>query len=105
MNDTPPMSSAFLSPADLPRLQAAGVRSIFQRIAHQPTIVKLRVMSRHQQLLRMDFEEPFNTDTVALAREVDTLLDGIKVLVLSDYGKGALQNHQVLTSSAGQRPS
>lgn len=43
-------------------LQAAGVRSVFQRIAHQPTIVKLRVMSRHQQLLRIDFEEPFATD-------------------------------------------
>lgn len=81
-------------------LNGAGVETHFQRLDDQPTIVKLRVMSRHQQLLRMDFEEPFNTDTVALAREVDTLLDGIKVLVLSDYGKGALQNHQVLIQAA-----
>jgi bifunctional ADP-heptose synthase (sugar kinase/adenylyltransferase) len=44
------------------------VRALFQRIAHQPTIVKLRVMSRHQQLLRIDFEEPFATDALALAR-------------------------------------
>ncbi|MET1077531.1 MAG: bifunctional D-glycero-beta-D-manno-heptose-7-phosphate kinase/D-glycero-beta-D-manno-heptose 1-phosphate adenylyltransferase HldE [Pseudomonas sp.] len=84
-------------------LAAAGVTARFQRIAGQPTIVKLRVMSRHQQLLRMDFEERFNTDAEALAAEVEALLDGIKVLVLSDYGKGALQNHQVLIQSARRR--
>ncbi len=77
-------------------LAGAGVKARFQRIDGQPTIVKLRVMSRHQQLLRMDFEEPFATDTAALAGEVDALLAGIKVLVLSDYGKGALKNHQEL---------
>ncbi|WP_027896682.1 bifunctional D-glycero-beta-D-manno-heptose-7-phosphate kinase/D-glycero-beta-D-manno-heptose 1-phosphate adenylyltransferase HldE [Zestomonas thermotolerans] len=77
-------------------LASAGVTTRFQRIASQPTIVKLRVMSRHQQLLRMDFEEPFATDARALAGDVAALLDGIKVLVLSDYGKGALRNHQEL---------
>ena len=81
-------------------LQAAGVRSVFQRIAHQPTIVKLRVMSRHQQLLRIDFEEPFATDPLSLGAEVDGLLEGVKVLVLSDYGKGALKNHQSLIQAA-----
>src|SRR5690606_1826845 len=84
-------------------LKAAGVLARFQRIAHQPTIVKLRVMSRHQQLLRIDFEEPFSTDAEALSAEVDGLLDGIKVLVLSDYGKGALKNHQVLIRLARER--
>lgn len=81
-------------------LAAAGVKVRFQRIANQPTIVKLRVMSRHQQLLRMDFEEPFATDAQALAMDVESLLAGVKVLVLSDYGKGALQNHQVLIEAA-----
>ncbi|WLG45492.1 bifunctional D-glycero-beta-D-manno-heptose-7-phosphate kinase/D-glycero-beta-D-manno-heptose 1-phosphate adenylyltransferase HldE [Pseudomonas sp. FP1740] len=81
-------------------LKGAGVRALFQRIAHQPTIVKLRVMSRHQQLLRIDFEEPFATDALALGEQVDELLEGIKVLVLSDYGKGALKNHQVLIQAA-----
>ena len=82
------------------RLQAVGVKTHFQRIVGQPTIVKLRVMSRHQQLLRMDFEQPFNTDAAALAVEVEALLAGVKVLVLSDYGKGALKNHQVLIQAA-----
>ena len=84
-------------------LAAVGVKTYFQRIDDQPTIVKLRVMSRHQQLLRMDFEEPFNTDAEALAREVEGLLEGVKVLVLSDYGKGALKNHQVLVQAARAR--
>ncbi|PAU60799.1 bifunctional heptose 7-phosphate kinase/heptose 1-phosphate adenyltransferase [Pseudomonas sp. PIC25] len=81
-------------------LTAAGVKARFQRIDDQPTIVKLRVMSRHQQLLRLDFEKAFDTDAAALAAEVDGLLAGVKVLVLSDYGKGALKNHQVLIEAA-----
>lgn len=84
-------------------LAAAGVQAHFQCIEHQPTIVKLRVMSRHQQLLRMDFEEPFETDAAALLSQVESLLDGVKVLVLSDYGKGALKNHQALIQAARRR--
>ncbi len=72
----------------------------FQRLAEHPTIVKLRVMSRHQQLLRMDFEEAFGTDAEALAVQVERLLPQTRVLVLSDYGKGALKNHQVLIQAA-----
>lgn len=84
-------------------LQGAGVQTHFQQIASQPTILKLRVMSRHQQLLRLDFEEPFATDAQAMAEQVDALLAGVKVLVLSDYGKGALKNHQVLIQQARAR--
>ena len=84
-------------------LRGVGVETHFQRLDEQPTIVKLRVMSRHQQLLRMDFEEPFDTDSAALAREVEQLLAGVKGLVLSDYGKGALQNHQALIQLARAR--
>ncbi|HIQ44881.1 MAG TPA: bifunctional D-glycero-beta-D-manno-heptose-7-phosphate kinase/D-glycero-beta-D-manno-heptose 1-phosphate adenylyltransferase HldE [Pseudomonas oleovorans] len=84
-------------------LRGVGVETHFQRLDKQPTIVKLRVMSRHQQLLRMDFEEPFDTDCAALAREVEQLLAGVKVLVISDYGKGALQNHQALIQLARAR--
>jgi D-beta-D-heptose 7-phosphate kinase/D-beta-D-heptose 1-phosphate adenosyltransferase len=84
-------------------LAAAGVQTCFQQLEEQPTIVKLRVLSRHQQLMRMDFEEPFATDAAALAADVERLLDGVRVLVLSDYGKGALQNHQVLVQAARRR--
>ena len=50
------------------RLQAAQVHCNFEKIATRPTITKLRVISRHQQLLRMDFEESFSAqDSAALA--------------------------------------
>jgi len=84
-------------------LRAAHVQVRFQRIAEQPTIVKLRIMSRHQQLIRVDFEEPFDTDPQALASDTAAMLAGVKVLVLSDYGKGALKNHQVLIQLAKAR--
>ncbi len=75
----------------------------FQRSIGQPTIVKLRAMSRQQQLLRMDFEDSFNTDADALLATVESVLDGVKVMVLSDYGKGSLPNHQALLRAAKQR--
>ncbi|KUM44905.1 bifunctional D-glycero-beta-D-manno-heptose-7-phosphate kinase/D-glycero-beta-D-manno-heptose 1-phosphate adenylyltransferase HldE [Pseudomonas sp. EpS/L25] len=84
-------------------LRAAHVQVRFQRIAAQPTIVKLRIMSRHQQLIRVDFEEPFDTDPQALASDTAAMLAGVKVLVLSDYGKGALKNHQALIQLAKAR--
>jgi D-glycero-beta-D-manno-heptose-7-phosphate kinase len=56
-----------------------------------PTIIKLRVIGRQQQLLRIDFEETPAAD--ALAQKLVDLAQTIgqcDVLVLSDYGKGAL---------------
>ena len=85
------------------QLHSVGVQTHFQRIVGQPTIVKLRAMSRQQQLLRMDFEDSFNTDANALLAEVESVLDSVKVMVLSDYGKGSLLNHQALLAAAKQR--
>jgi D-beta-D-heptose 7-phosphate kinase/D-beta-D-heptose 1-phosphate adenosyltransferase len=82
------------------RLNAAGVYCDFQAHADRPTITKLRVMSRHQQLIRLDFEEPFMTDGEAILTAVRGLLDKVKVMILSDYGKGALVNHQALIALA-----
>lgn len=81
-------------------LSALGVRTRFQVMEKQPTIVKLRVISRHQQLIRIDFEESFDTDTVALRDETKALLSSARVLVLSDYGKGALRNPEELIAAA-----
>jgi len=56
-----------------------------------PTTVKLRVIGRQQQLLRIDFEQ--TPDETALARKFDALrvlVADASVLVLSDYGKGGL---------------
>lgn len=85
------------------QLHSVGVTTDFQQIAGQPTIVKLRAMSRQQQLLRMDFEEGFNVDVAALQQQVENQLDGVRVMILSDYGKGSLVNHQQLIRAARTR--
>jgi D-beta-D-heptose 7-phosphate kinase/D-beta-D-heptose 1-phosphate adenosyltransferase len=83
------------------RLQAAQVHCDFETIASHPTITKLRVISRHQQLLRMDFEESFSAqDSAALAVRAVPLFAHINVIVLSDYNKGALQAAQSMIAAA-----
>ncbi|MFP4682261.1 MAG: bifunctional D-glycero-beta-D-manno-heptose-7-phosphate kinase/D-glycero-beta-D-manno-heptose 1-phosphate adenylyltransferase HldE [Ectothiorhodospira sp.] len=72
-------------------LQAEGITCALLRAPEWTTITKLRVMSRHQQLLRLDFEAPLETgDPTALGATLAPHLDGAGALVLSDYGKGTL---------------
>ncbi len=83
------------------RLEAAGVHCDFETVANVPTITKLRVISRSQQLIRLDFEEAFeHLDIESLTARVEALLDKVDVLILSDYNKGALRNHQQLIAMA-----
>jgi D-beta-D-heptose 7-phosphate kinase/D-beta-D-heptose 1-phosphate adenosyltransferase len=75
------------------RLREAGVGESLVR-GRARTIEKLRVMSHHQQLLRIDFEDtptPEDFDPEDLARAFSAALAGGGVAVLSDYGKGALR--------------
>lgn len=75
------------------RLNAAGVYCEFLYSDDKPTITKLRVISQHQQLIRLDFEEQFeDKDIIGLHDKVASLIADAQVMVLSDYGKGALQN-------------
>lgn len=56
-----------------------------------PTTVKLRVIARQQQLIRLDFEEA--PSEAALAHKLERyekLVGDADVVILSDYGKGAL---------------
>lgn len=63
------------------------------------TCVKQRIVARHQQLLRADFEQAPGTDAIAaLRKSVDAMIDDYDVVVLSDYGKGALAASQELIS-------
>ncbi|HHX82478.1 MAG TPA: bifunctional D-glycero-beta-D-manno-heptose-7-phosphate kinase/D-glycero-beta-D-manno-heptose 1-phosphate adenylyltransferase HldE [Pseudomonadaceae bacterium] len=82
-------------------LHAAGVLCGFLKVRDKPTITKLRVISRHQQLIRLDFEELFDSDdAAAVASKVEELLSNIDVLVLSDYKKGALADVPALIALA-----
>lgn len=83
------------------RLDAAGIFSDLQVSTSKPTITKLRVMSRHQQLLRMDFEEAFGVeDSDSFDDKISPVLPHADILVLSDYAKGTLQDCQALIKRA-----
>ncbi|MEH6608357.1 MAG: bifunctional D-glycero-beta-D-manno-heptose-7-phosphate kinase/D-glycero-beta-D-manno-heptose 1-phosphate adenylyltransferase HldE [Halioglobus sp.] len=86
-------------------LQGAGVECDFLRDANNPTITKLRVISRHQQLIRLDFEEPqaATTGNNKLADGLDALLADCGALVLSDYAKGTLDDPAPLINAARKR--
>jgi D-beta-D-heptose 7-phosphate kinase/D-beta-D-heptose 1-phosphate adenosyltransferase len=64
------------------------------------TVTKLRVLSRHQQLIRLDFEDhSLRHGAVELAAQTTVSLDGVDVLVLSDYDKGSLRAaHEIIAT-------
>ncbi len=85
--------------ADL--LGAAGVQCRLHTRAGGSTIVKLRVMSQHQQLIRLDFEDsPEPVPPPAIQALVEQALDGCNVMVISDYAKGTLADVAGLVKAA-----
>jgi rfaE bifunctional protein kinase chain/domain len=57
------------------------------------TTIKLRVIGRQQQLLRVDFEtEPGHEVLAAKLADFETRLPDTDAVILSDYGKGGLKH-------------
>ena len=84
-------------------LHNAGVNCCFFRQEGFSTITKLRVISHHQQLIRLDFEDSFaGANLTELEKLFLEQLENHDVVILSDYGKGALQNVQPLIRLARQ---
>ena len=84
-------------------LKRAGVLCLFQPVPNFPTITKLRVMSRHQQLIRLDFEDGFQqVDAEQLLHLYHAELTQSQIVVLSDYGKGTLGQVQQFIRLAKQ---
>jgi len=82
-------------------LTNAQVNCLFEQLDDQPTITKLRVLSRHQQLIRLDFEESFHDLPMAsMQQRFDAALSDHDTVILSDYGKGTLAAAQQLIQSA-----
>jgi rfaE bifunctional protein kinase chain/domain len=78
--------------ASVARLVAAeGVHATLHEDASLATTVKLRVVSRQQQLLRIDFETLPSSEVLAgKLADYESLLSAADVVVMSDYGKGGL---------------
>ena len=73
-------------------LKDIGVNPQFVRMPENATVTKLRVMSRHQQLMRLDFEDGFiGQDLSGLEQAFAAQLDDHNIVVCSDYGKGTLR--------------
>ena len=68
-----------------------NINALLHRDNTISTIIKLRAVARHQQLLRIDFETPPSHE-VLNAKLVDfrVNLPEAEVVILSDYGKGGL---------------
>lgn len=85
-------------------LTGAGVDCVLTRLSGRATTTKLRVVSRNQQLIRLDFEQPASAPArPALADNLSALLEDCDVLVLSDYAKGALSDPGPLVTLARSR--
>ncbi|WP_373778250.1 bifunctional D-glycero-beta-D-manno-heptose-7-phosphate kinase/D-glycero-beta-D-manno-heptose 1-phosphate adenylyltransferase HldE [Glaesserella sp.] len=82
-------------------LNSHNIKNHCVAVETHPTITKLRILSRHQQLLRLDFEEGFhNVDSQALLVKLEAEIASYGALILSDYGKGTLNSVQQMIQIA-----
>ncbi|MDB5984989.1 MAG: hldE, partial [Nevskia sp.] len=83
---------------------ARQVEADFIESADRPNITKLRVLSRNQQLIRLDFEESLSQigafDRQAYLQRFRFALNDAQVVILSDYGKGTLVDVEQLIAAA-----
>jgi D-beta-D-heptose 7-phosphate kinase/D-beta-D-heptose 1-phosphate adenosyltransferase len=82
-------------------LRGRKVHCRFQTVEGIQTATKLRVLSRNQQLIRLDFEQDYcDVDTSLLQAEYQSSLADMGAVILSDYGKGTLCDLQPLIEQA-----
>jgi len=73
-------------------LKDQGINCAFAMADDRPTITKTRVQSRGQQLIRLDEENVVAMPGESMLEALRGALDGAGAVVLSDYGKGALDD-------------
>jgi len=82
-------------------LKQKGIEASLHRDAGLDTTLKLRVIGRRQQLLRIDFERPPSREVLASKlEEFKQALPECDVVILSDYGKGGLAHIAEMIRSA-----
>jgi len=81
--------------------EQAGIETALVVDTDMPTTLKMRVLGRQQQLLRVDFEATPSAQALdALYQAVLDQVSRADVLVLSDYAKGALTQVEMLMDAA-----
>jgi rfaE bifunctional protein kinase chain/domain len=82
-------------------LEQNGVTALLGSDAQLLTIVKLRVIGRAQQLLRVDFEnQPDHEVLASMAAEYARVLPAHDAVLFSDYGKGGLTHITAMIEKA-----
>lgn len=82
-------------------IQDAGIQATLLEDPHHPTTLKMRVLGRQQQLLRIDFEQKPSAALVdQLYQSVEALMSAHDIVVLSDYAKGVLSHVETLIKMA-----
>ncbi|HEY2561351.1 MAG TPA: D-glycero-beta-D-manno-heptose-7-phosphate kinase [Caldimonas sp.] len=82
-------------------IETSGIESLFKRDPRLTTTVKLRVIGRSQQLLRVDFEEEPDHEVLDDMRPLyDQALSLAHVVLFSDYGKGGLTHIPAMIRAA-----
>jgi rfaE bifunctional protein kinase chain/domain len=84
-------------------LEGHGVATVLGQDPGMQTIVKLRVIGRNQQLLRVDFErEPTHEVLAQMLGDFERELASHDVVLFSDYGKGGLAHIPRMIETARQ---
>ena len=79
----------------------SGITPYFGRDARLKTTVKLRVIGRQQQLIRLDFENtPDNEVLTSQTSTFEQLLPQHDAVIFSDYGKGGLAHIALMIDHA-----
>ncbi len=82
-------------------LEKSKIESLFKRDARLTTTVKLRVIGRSQQLLRIDFDEEPDHEVLESMREpYQAALEHCAAVLFSDYGKGGLTHIPAMIQAA-----
>ena len=84
-------------------LEHDGIRTSLHRDASIATTIKLRVVARQQQLIRIDFEDTPSHEILATKlHDFAAALPEHDVVILSDYGKGGLTHVAKMVTLARQ---
>ena len=74
-------------------LEKEGISSLLVKQNQAPTITKIRILSRSQQVVRLDIEQSFSQQHAnLLSAEFERLIDQFEMVLFSDYNKGSLAN-------------
>ena len=79
-------------------LYSRDIHCDFHAVDDRPTIMKTRVQSRGQQLIRLDQENASDMPGDEVVKLLQQSIKGAGAVVLSDYGKGALADVATMIS-------